>query len=51
MIPEGLKQDILEYYADPDAPISTKRDPKRWAELERQLQILTGMPVDLSYAP
>jgi hypothetical protein len=27
-VPEGLKQDILKYYADPDAPISTKRDTK-----------------------
>jgi len=45
-IPEGLKQDILQYYAEPEAPISTKRNPKRWAELERQLQILATMPVD-----
>jgi hypothetical protein len=50
MIPGGLKEDILQYYADPDAPISTKRDPKRWAELQRQLQILTSMPVDASNA-
>ncbi|HKD08572.1 MAG TPA: zinc dependent phospholipase C family protein [Bryobacteraceae bacterium] len=49
-IPEGLKQDIAHYYADPDAPISTKRDAKKWAELERQLEILTAMPVDASYA-
>ena len=45
-IPEGLKQDILQYYADPDAPISTKRDAKKWAQLQRDLQILTTMPVD-----
>jgi hypothetical protein len=50
MIPGGLKEDILQYYADPDAPISTKRDPKRRAELHRQLQILTSMPVDASNA-
>ena len=43
---EGLKQDILQYYADPDAPISTKRDAKRWAQLQRHLQILTTMPLD-----
>jgi hypothetical protein len=44
-IPEGLKQDILDYYADADAPISTKRDHKKWAEVEKDVQILTSMPV------
>lgn len=43
-LPEGLKQDILNYYADPDAPISTKRDKKKWALVQKQLQVLTGMP-------
>ena len=43
-LPEGLKQDILNYYADPDSPISTKRDKKKWALVQKQLQVLTGMP-------
>jgi hypothetical protein len=43
-VPEGLKQDILYYYLDPDAPISTKRDAKKWALVQKQLQVLTGMP-------
>jgi hypothetical protein len=43
-VPAGLKQDIFDYYADPDAPISTKRDKKKWARAQKQLQVLTGMP-------
>ena len=43
VIPAGLKEDILRYYSDPTAPISTKRDKKRWALVEKQLVILSGM--------
>ena len=43
-VPASLKQDILNYYADPDAPISTRRDKKKWAVVQKQLQVLTGMP-------
>jgi hypothetical protein len=43
-VPAGLKQDIFDYYADPDAPISTKRDRKEWARVQKQLQVLTSMP-------
>jgi len=41
-IPVGLKQDILAYYADPAAPISTKKKPKEWAAVQEQLQVLSG---------
>jgi hypothetical protein len=43
-IPAGLKQDILRYYADPNAPISTKRNPKHWGKVQAQLQLLTNVP-------
>ncbi|MCU1234870.1 MAG: hypothetical protein JWP63_2837 [Candidatus Solibacter sp.] len=43
-IPAGLKQDILAYYADPTAPISTKKNPKAWAAVQQQLQVLAAMP-------
>jgi hypothetical protein len=36
-IPLGLREDILSYYADPNAPITTKRDPKKWAEVQEDL--------------
>ena len=42
-IPAGLKQDIIAYYADPAAPISTKKKPKEWAVVQEQLQALVGM--------
>jgi hypothetical protein len=42
-IPAGLKQDIIAYYADPAAPISTRKRLKEWASLQEQLQVLVGM--------
>jgi hypothetical protein len=39
-LPPELKQDILEYYSDPAAPISTKRHPKRWDEVQAELELL-----------
>jgi Zinc dependent phospholipase C len=42
-IPAGLKHDIIAYYADPAAPISTKKKPKEWAAVQEQLQVLIGM--------
>jgi Zinc dependent phospholipase C len=42
-IPAGLKQDIVAYYADPAAPISTRKKPKEWEAVQERLQVLTGM--------
>src|SRR3954454_21653052 len=39
-VPEGLKQDILRYYADEASTISSKRDRKRSAQVEEQLRRL-----------
>ncbi len=44
-IPAGLKHNILEFYKDPQAPISTKSDPKKWARLQRQLVELNSRKV------
>lgn len=43
-IPSGLKDDVLEYYADPNAPITTKRKPAKWEMLQAQLVTLKMMP-------
>ena len=43
-IPPGIKRDIQEYYVNPDAPISTKKDPQVWAQVQADLKILAGMP-------
>ncbi len=42
-IPTGLKEDISAYYADPGAPISTKKKPERWARVQSELGVLQGM--------
>jgi hypothetical protein len=42
-LPIGLQQDILDYYGNLAAPIRTKKDPKKWSELQRRLNVLRGM--------
>ncbi len=44
-LPERLKEDVLRYYADPQAPISTKRDHEKWAQVQKELGTLAGMRV------
>jgi hypothetical protein len=44
-IPPGLKADIQNYYADPNAPIRTKKKPAEWARVQTDLQTLQTMPV------
>ncbi len=43
-IPSGLKDDIEQYYADPNAPISTKNKPEQWAAVQRELTEMRQMP-------
>jgi hypothetical protein len=43
-IPSGLKEDVLEYYADPNAPLATKKKPAKWEALQAQLVTLKMMP-------
>ncbi len=42
-IPLGLQQDIEAYYADPDAPILTKKDPVAWARVQAELIVIGKM--------
>ena len=44
-VPPGLKTDILNYYADPKAPLYTKKNPKQWAQVQSELLVLRTMPV------
>ena len=39
-IPAGLRDDILDYYSDPNAPISTKKNAKKWAKVLAELAML-----------
>jgi hypothetical protein len=43
-IPAGIKEDILAYYADPDAPITTKKNAQLWAQVQADLATLQTMP-------
>ena len=43
-IPFSLKRDILDYYSDPSAPITTKKNERKWAAVESQLKVLAAMP-------
>ncbi len=42
-IPPGIKSEIQAYYANPDAPITTKKDDKQWAQVQHDLAVLAGM--------
>ena len=42
-IPPGIQQDIQAYYANLDAPITTKQDPAKWAQVLADLKTLAGM--------
>ena len=39
-ITADLKQDILNFYSDPNAPIATKKNAKAWARVMKELSVL-----------
>jgi hypothetical protein len=43
VVPNQLKHDLIAYYADPKAPIITKKDPKKWAQVQEDLKTLETM--------
>jgi hypothetical protein len=50
-IPPGIKEDILIYYADPTAPITTKKDASAWAQVQADLVTLAAMPTSTEPEP
>ena len=42
-VPEGLRHDVLAFYADPNAPISTKKNSRAWKRVQTELTTLKGM--------
>jgi len=50
-IPFGLKHNILAYYSDPEAPITTKKNQKKWAAVQSQLKVLATMPTSEDPSP
>ncbi len=50
-IPPGIKSDVEAYYADPSAPISTKKDHDAWAKVQADLIKLAAMPTSAAAVP
>jgi hypothetical protein len=44
MPPLGLRQNILGFYSDANAPIQTKKHRRRWEKVLKELVILRSMP-------
>lgn len=42
-LPADLKENILRYYADPYAPITTKSHPMKWKHVQKDLVALNAM--------
>lgn len=42
--PLGLRQNILAFYADPNAPIDTKHHHRQWDKVQRELAQLRAVP-------
>jgi Zinc dependent phospholipase C len=43
VVPTELKHDLIEYYADPQSPIITKKDPEKWSKVQANLKTLETM--------
>jgi hypothetical protein len=43
VVPFQLKHDLIAYYADPQSPIETKKDPEKWAAVQANLKTLDTM--------
>ena len=51
LIPPGIKEDIEAYYANTDAPNTTRRDTKRWAQVQTDLKTLATMQTSRAPEP
>lgn len=50
-IPPGIKREIQAYYVDLNAPISTKKDPAKWAQVLADLKTLATMQTSTEPQP
>ncbi len=50
-IPPGVKHDVQAYYADPNAPIATKKDSTAWKRVQDELKVLAAMPTSTEPEP
>ncbi|MFZ1006022.1 MAG: hypothetical protein WAN65_04250, partial [Candidatus Sulfotelmatobacter sp.] len=40
----GLRDNILAFYSDPNAPIATKKNPNDWKKTQDELEKLRALP-------
>jgi hypothetical protein len=50
-VPPGIKEDIQIYYANPAAPITTKKSAATWAQVQADLVTLAAMPTSTAPEP
>jgi hypothetical protein len=50
-IPPGIKEDIQTYYANLALPITTKKNPAAWAQVQADLVTLAAMPTTTEPEP
>ncbi len=50
-IPPAIKEDVLAYYANADAPITTKKNVRRWAMVQADLATLKTIPTSNEPVP
>ena len=43
LVPAGLKNNLLAFYSNPKAPISTRKNAHAWKRVQKELPILQGM--------
>jgi len=50
-IPPGIKEDVEAYYANPNLPITTRKDPQKWAQVQKDLAALKAMSTSAEQKP
>ena len=50
-IPPALKEDVLAYYKDPNSPISTKQNPRLWAQVQQDIVTLQSIQTSTEPSP
>jgi hypothetical protein len=40
----GVREELLHFFSDPDAPYATKRNVEAWAKVQEQLEQLKATP-------
>jgi hypothetical protein len=45
-IPPGIKEDVEAFFSNEGLPITTKKDPQKWAQVQADLETLANMPTN-----